>query len=229
MPNKHPPADLSLFLASAAHDMKNSVGMLSATLEGLLKDPALREAPAFRALAHMLYETRRMNDNLIQLLALYKELGHSAYPYDPQANEVGQFAIEVLEQNQVLLDAKHIALDIDCPEQLVWIFDEYLVLGVVNHAINNAIHYTHDRIDLSFAVCDGILEIRVADNGAGYPEAMLAASHAVRSGVNFSTGSTGLGLYFSSEVARMHTHKGKCGSVTLENHDNGACFVLRLP
>jgi two-component system sensor histidine kinase SenX3 len=50
-------------------------------------------------------------------------------------------------------------------------------------------------------------------------------------GVNFRTNSTGLGLYFSSEVAKMHQHRERSGSLRLENGGayGGACFVLSLP
>jgi hypothetical protein len=51
------------------------------------------------------------------------------------------------------------------------------------------------------------------------------------SGVNFLTNSAGLGLYFSSEVAKMHRHRGRQGMLRLENGGayGGGCFVLRLP
>jgi signal transduction histidine kinase len=79
------------------------------------------------------------------------------------------------------------------------------------------------------------LEIRVEDNGAGYPRALLDAGAAglsgVASGIDFRTNSAGLGLYFSREVARMHRHRGREGSVRLENGGTfgGGCFILSLP
>jgi two-component system sensor histidine kinase SenX3 len=223
--------DLALFLASAAHDMKNSVGMLSGTLETLLADDAAKETPAYQQMAHMLYETRRLNDNLIQLLALYKDVGTPSYPFDPQPQPLDYLVEQVQAQNGILLDSKGIVLEIDCPDGLVWIFDEDLVIGVVGHAINNAIRYTRDKIRLVARPSDEFLEIRVEDNGRGYPQAMIDAGMSVKKGVDFTTGSTGLGLYFSSEVAKMHRHRGCQGSVFLENGGvmNGGCFVLRLP
>lgn len=223
--------DLFLFLASAAHDMKNSVGMLSGTLELLLNDASLRDKPAFPQLTHMLYETGRLNNNLIQLLALYKDVGKPTYPFDPCAQDLAEFASDVEAQNRILLEAKGITLVIDTSPELIWIFDEDIVVGVVNHAINNAINYTKDTIRIAMAEVDGMLEIRVEDNGRGYPPNMIAAGTAINQGVNFYTGSTGLGLYFSAEVAKMHSHRGKVGSVALENGGlyGGGCFVLRLP
>jgi hypothetical protein len=49
--------------------------------------------------------------------------------------------------------------------------------------------------------------------------------------VDFKTNSTGLGLYFSSEVAKMHRHRERRGALRLENGGQygGGCFVLSLP
>ncbi len=223
--------DLSLFLASSAHDMKNSVSMLSGTLENLLADASAKMAPAYQQMAHMLYETRRLNNNLIQLLALYKDVGSASYPFDPQPQAIAQFVEEIVAYNHILFDSKGIAFETDYPADLVWCFDEDLVRGVVGHALNNAIRYTRDKLRLTINVAGEFLEIRVEDNGSGYPIAMLEAGAAVPIGVDFTTGSTGLGLYFSSEVAKMHRHRGLAGSVGLENSgiEGGGCFVLRLP
>jgi hypothetical protein len=62
-------------------------------------------------------------------------------------------------------------------------------------------------------------------------DAGVAAMDGASSGVNFLTNSAGLGLYFSSEVAKMHRHRGRHGSLRLENGGayGGGCFVLRLP
>ena len=69
--------ELFLFLASTAHDMKNSISVLTGTLEGLLSGAAQQDVnqSAYPQLAQMLYQTKRLNDNLIQLLALYKQVG----------------------------------------------------------------------------------------------------------------------------------------------------------
>jgi signal transduction histidine kinase len=230
--------DLLLFLASTAHDMKNSISVLSGTLEHLLAEsgPQASSAhPHFAQMAQMLYQTRRLNDNLMQLLALYKRVGTPEYPFDVQPIEAGQLIEQVVALGRVLLDAKGIALDVEADRDLIWHLDEDLVVGVVSHAVNNAAHYTRDRIRLALREVDGLLEIRVEDNGAGYPQALLEAGaaglHGAASGIDFRTNSAGLGLYFSREVARMHRHRGREGGVRLENGGTlgGGCFILSLP
>ena len=227
--------ELFLFLASTAHDMKNSISVLSGTLESLLADASPRTESAYPQMAHMLYQTKRLNDNLIQLLALYKQVGKPEYPFDIQPLEIGHLVEQLVSADRILLKSRGITLETDYDPQLVWHFDEDLIIGVIGHAINNAIHYTRDKIRIAIAKVDGCLEIRVEDNGSGYPAAMLeagvSAMSGVHSGVNFLTNSTGLGLYFSSEVAKMHKHRERSGSLRLENGGKygGGCFVLSLP
>lgn len=227
--------DLFLFLASTVHDMKNSISVLSGTLEALLAASPPADQPGYPPMAHMLYQTKRLNDNLIQLLALYKQVGKPEYPFDIQPLEIAHLVEQVVLAERVLLDSRGITLDIDFDPELIWHFDEDLILGVVCHALNNATHYTRDRIRLAIAQVDDCLEIRIEDNGSGYPAAMLEAGASAmsgrRSGVNFLTNSTGLGLYFSSEVAKMHKHRQRCGALRLENGGalGGGCFILSLP
>jgi signal transduction histidine kinase len=236
---KDPLHPLDLFLASTTHDMKNSVSVLSGTLETLIGASTAnghgREEPAYAQMAHMLYETRRLNDNLIALLALYKQVGRPEYPFDVQPLEVGHLIEQVVASERILLTSKGIALEADFDPALVAHFDEDLIIGVLGHAINNAIHYTRDTIRIAVLRVDDGIEIRVEDNGDGYPQAMLdagaAAMSGARRGVNFLTSSTGLGLYFASEVAKMHKHRERSGSLRLENGGKygGGCFILNLP
>jgi len=158
-----------MFLASTAHDMKNSISVLSGTLERLLDDASPETEKAYPQMAQMLYQTRRLNDNLMQLLALYKHVGTPEYPFDVQPLEVGQLAEQVVALERVLLESRGIALELDVDPELVWHFDEDLIVGVVSHAVNNAVHYTRDRIFLGARERDGWLEIRVEDNGVGFP------------------------------------------------------------
>jgi two-component system sensor histidine kinase SenX3 len=227
--------ELFLFLASTAHDMKNSISVLSGTLETLLAGASPQTETAYPQMSHMLYQTKRLNDNLIQLLALYKQVGKPGYPFDIRPLEMGDLMEQAVAAARVLLVSKGITLVTDFDPALIWHFDEDLIIGVIGHAINNAVNYTRDTIRISVAVVDDCLQIRVEDNGTGYPAAMLEAGLSAmqgnRAGVNFLTNSTGLGLYFSSEVAKMHKHRERSGSLRLENGGayGGGCFVLSLP
>ncbi|MDD5241897.1 MAG: HAMP domain-containing sensor histidine kinase [Sulfuricella sp.] len=227
MDNQETPPDITAFFASAIHDMKNSLCVLINFLEGYHTglDENLKSE-----VAPMLYEVKRVNNNLVQMLAIYK-VGNEFYPFEMTENAIDEFVSEIVMQNQTLLDNLGITLELDYDKDLTWYFDRELVSGVISHALNNAMRYTHDKLRLLITNEDDYLVIRVEDNGTGYSAGMLETGNAVSKGVDFASGSTGLGLFFTSMVAKLHKHRGKTGSMTLENGGKfgGGCFVLRLP
>lgn len=230
MPERGAQPDISMFLASSVHDMKNSISILIGGLEQVLAQVAPESFPAYQDVVHMVYESKRINSNLMQLLTLYK-IGQHMYPFDPLPQPIGDFAAIIFSQQETLLHSKGLAFEVDCDESLYWQFDEALVGSVIGNALNNAIHYTRSKIRLSIRESGEMLEMRVEDDGAGFPARMLQEGIDAMHGTDFQGGSTGLGLYFSAMVARMHQRRGKTGAIHLENGGayNGGCFVLRLP
>ena len=222
--------DISMFMASSVHDMKNSISILIGGLERVLEQVSPESFSAYQDVTHLVYESKRINNNLIQLLTIYK-IGKNIYPFDPLPQSIGDFAAIIFSQQETLLKFKGITLEMDYDETLYWQFDEALVGGVISHAINNAIHYARDKVRLSIRESDEMLELRVEDNGSGFPASMVQEGMAAMHGTDFQGGSTGLGLYFSAMVAKMHSRKGSVGNICLENGGayNGGCFVLHLP
>jgi signal transduction histidine kinase len=221
--------DVTMFLASSAHDMKNSLSMLSGLVERFLGDFSPDNFPGYGDLSSMLYEVKRINQGLVQLLALYK-IGEHLYPFDPQPILLSDFVEDLVAHHAPLLTARRIELESDCPDGLVGHFDEDLVEGVIGHALNNATNYTKSRIRLAVIEETDHIEIRVEDDGPGFPPSMLCDSE-TPPGINFMSGSTGLGLYFARTVASIHKNRGKSGALRLENGGKwgGGCFVLELP
>lgn len=230
--------DISTFLLSSIHDMKNSLGMMAAYLEDALAEAGAAPAPdntrARQNTAQALYEVQRVNNHLVQLLALYK-IDQAFYPFDPQDRPLADLAREALARALPLAESKGIALDYDCPEDLYGWLDYELVSGVVVQALHNALRYARSRVLLTCAArASGVL-IRVEDDGPGFPDFLLEQGNAARRGISFETGGTGLGLYFSDVVARLHKSGGAAdqisGRIRLENAGRlgGGCFVLELP
>lgn len=228
MENNHLP-DVSVFLASSAHDMKNSLNILSGMTERMLGELSPESFAGYKDLSCMLYEIKRVNQGIIQLLALYK-IDQHLYPFDPQQVLLTDFLDELTAQNAPLLASQTIELVSECPSNLLWHFDRDLIGGVVSQALNNAMRYSHGHIRLVISSTDQHLEIRVEDDGTGYPDDMLKEAPN-QLGIDFNTGSTGLGLYFARIVAQMHKNQGRTGSLRLENGGawGGGCFVLQLP
>jgi len=229
--NTAPAMSMANFLVSSVHDMKNSLAVMADYLETALTQAADKASPLYRQTSQAFYETQRINDHLIQLLALYK-IDQDFYPFDPQEQNLADLALDALGRVSYLAEARGVALEYECPPDLHGWVDYELVLGILVQALHNALHYTRDSV-LCLIAADprGGISIRVEDNGPGFPDFLLQQGNARNRGVSFESGSSGLGLYFAAVVAGLHRNGERAGSTHLENggHLGGGCFCLELP
>jgi two-component system, OmpR family, sensor histidine kinase SenX3 len=222
--------DFPEFLASIAHDMKNSLGMLLNTTDEILNNCSAENCPSYKQISELQYEAKRINNSLVQLLSLYK-MDIAQYTLNISYNSVSDFIEEIVIQNRPLLEFKGITTEVNCPEDLEWFFDCDLVAGIINNVINNAFRYTKDMIEISACKENDYLVISVEDNGIGYPEHMLGNQFHIRSSTDFNAGSTGLGLYFASIVSKMHKNKNREGFISTSNGGRygGGLLKIYLP
>jgi len=222
--------DITTFLVASIHDMKNSVAVMNAMLEDAVHQQQDHSCPACSQIGQVFYESQRVSDNLVQLATLYK-IDQQFYPFDAQEHDLSEFLDEVLARIAPLAQFRKVAVRHDCPDELRWYFDRELIFGTIVQALHNGMRYTKSRLLLSVRQTEGMLEFRVEDDGLGYPSSMLEGEVSPNQGIRFATGSTGLGLYFSAVVARIHRNRGKTGSTRLENGGQlgGGVFVLTLP
>lgn len=220
------------FIVSSIHDMKNSLNMQVDALEKIsIQSQQRGDTPTVESLGQVIYEANRMNANLIQLLSLYK-LGNSIYPMNVAEQSICDLIEEAVLRNKSIMDSKGISVTVDCDPECYWFIDADLVMGILINALSNAYKYTTDKIRLIAKVEGGFLELRIEDNGRGYPAGMLRDGGVLADkGVDFSSGSTGLGFHFASRAAGMHKNGDQQGSLVIENGGTygGGCFVVRLP
>lgn len=233
MKKKEESIDFQSFLASVAHDMKNSLGIVLNSLDEVINscEQCITEPCTSRNnLLQVNYEAIRVNHNLIQLLTLYK-MENDQFGMNIAHYNVDDILDENILQNKPLLDYKGIEALTECDDALTWFFDRDLLSGVINNVLNNSFRYAKDKIKIKAEEKDGWLVLSIEDNGEGYPEDILQKGTQTSGEVNFKTGSTGLGLYFASLVAKAHRNKGREGFITLSNGGEygGGCFTINLP
>ena len=225
--------DFPTIMANSVHDMKNSIQLLLGTLDEVIDDlpaDAQPHAKILRAEA----EGRRINDQLIQLLTLYKA-GNTQQSLRLCEHSVDEFLEEILLENQKLLSLRGIELNVTCAEEITWFFDRELLKGVINNLITNAQQHTHNKIQLSTTIQDKKLRFYVDDNGPGYPSTMLKRyrepDEITAAENNSEPGRTGLGLFFSATIAHMHKNRKQCGYLQTSNEgiDGGARCTIVLP
>lgn len=220
--------DFSSILASTIHDMKNSLGIVLNSLEDLHME--INNSMSSEKISKLQYEAKRVNNNLIQLLTLYK-MENTGLKVNISDYSVSDFLEDCMLQEKPILDSRNIDVTLDCAPDIWWYFDRNLMQGVVGNAINNAIRYTKGKLRISAEKNDGYLVIRINDNGEGFPESMLDGNAKKGHGVSFTSGHTGLGLYFSHLVVNQHKNKDKKGCIELVNGGElgGGNFTVYLP
>lgn len=217
-------------LASTVHDMKNSLGMLLQALDAIIERIPEAVRDDLRELAVVKYESERVNHDLVQLLALYK-IEQDQLPLNIGYHDVTEFLEEQGLLYGELLQYRHIELSVHADEGLFWYFDADLLASALGNIITNTIRYSKSAIELHAFIQDNALQLIVADDGPGYPKAMIEKQQDYLLGINQSSGSTGLGLYFSGQIARLHSKDGRQGHIVLANGQpmSGGAFRMVLP
>jgi K+-sensing histidine kinase KdpD len=222
--------DFSTVIASTVHDMKNSLAMLGqAHAQWLAQLPEELRGGDERGVIE--YEFARLNGMLVQLLGLYK-LGVNQLPLRPGYQEVEDFICAQLARHDEVLHSRSIAARCEVEEfDLMGFFDQELLGSVVANVIANSIRYARSALLISAREEDGQLLLSINDDGVGYPTAMLDQQADYVLGLNQSSGSTGLGLYFAARIAELHERNGVRGRIELRNGGplGGGEFRIYLP
>ena len=214
-------------LASIIHDMKNSLGMVINTVDELAAENPEQENGRISTLQH---ESKRLSNNLIALLSLYK-LENDRLDLNIEEIGMADFLDEIVIDNATLARTRGIALDYTCDDGLSGYFDQWLIQGVINNVIGNALRYTATRILIHAETVDGQLVITIEDDGSGFPQGMIDAQAAFNRSGSMGEGQTQLGLYFAAMIARLHKNGEHTGHIELANQQQlaGGSFSIWLP
>ncbi len=195
--------------ALTIHDVKNSLAQLAGQAEARGDTATLQIA-------------LNASEALTRLLVFYKSESNIltlAIDAHVPCDLILELVAEVRSANTI-----SIIVD-DGAAPALWHYDKTLVRMLLANAIHNALRFAQKRITISAREIEGFLEFEVHDDGAGYPENVLACEDASAA---ISAEGTGLGLRLAKRVAQMHENAGQRGEIFLSN-DQGAVFVLRLP
>lgn len=229
MIEKQQALDFSTVIASTVHDMKNSLAMLmQAHAQWLARLPEQQNAPEQGVID---YQFAHLNGMLVQLLGLYK-LGINQLPLQPAYHELDDFIEAQLVSHQDVFKSRGIsaAYEVD-PLSPLGFFDRELIASVLANCINNAIRHARHALLISVSDEEGQVVLSINDDGEGYPQGMIERQADYVQGINQSSGSTGLGLYFAGRIAELHQRNGVCGHTRISNGGplGGGLFKLYLP
>ncbi len=214
-------------LASTVHEMKNSLGLLMNQLDEVDFDTSGKN---HKTLSSIKYEANRINTSLMEMLALYK-LENKQLSLHIDEVVVIDLIEDCIAAFAVLADSKDVRIEVDCDEMLIWFFDPDLVGIAISNIVGNSIRYARSLIRVSVTVTANELGLQIDDDGDGYPQKMLHDVEDFTNRINFSSGSTGLGLFFAHRIASIHKRNSRNGHIRLANGGKltGGSFKMSLP
>lgn len=216
------------YVQSLTHEMKSPLAAIRGAAE-LLQEP-LPEAERQRFAHNIRTQEQRLTETIDKLLAL-AEVEQHGWLQKLEPVNVASLLTESGEDVSAKLAASELALSVDVQDQQATVQgDPYLLRQAVSNLLDNAIAFSPagGTISLSSSAVDRHIEIRIADEGPGVPDyARDRVFERFYSLARPSTGlrSSGLGLPFVREVARLHG--GEAELTSLEG--GGALATLRLP
>ncbi|MES9850600.1 MAG: HAMP domain-containing sensor histidine kinase [Candidatus Thiodiazotropha sp. L084R] len=223
--------DLASAFAMVSHDIKNSLGVLLRDINMITGSCELSGCGMRTECADMEYEVRRINNNIVKMLTLFK-VEQGDYMLNVDAHSVYDFLNEVMLEHSLIMREKNVECEINCPKNLYWYFDRNLMTGVMSNTISNALRYTKSRIHLSADSDNEGLHLTIEDDGQGYTQSMLDQQAALKQQESgFLNNNTGLGIYFTKLALDLHQHDGIYGKITMQNGGvlGGGQFLMTLP
>jgi signal transduction histidine kinase len=207
------------FVADASHELRTPLTSILANLELLAE---VLDGERGEAARSALRSSQRMRRLVGDLLLLARADSNRMLPREP--TDVGQVLIDataelgpLAEGHDFSVDARPAVVD-GSPDEL-----HRMVLNL----IENAVRHTPEgsRVRAAAGPRDGAVVITVEDDGPGVPADLhdQIFERFVR-GAGDRGSSSGLGLSIVRAVAESHG-----GTVTVENAEPGARFVVRLP
>jgi signal transduction histidine kinase len=135
---------------------------------------------------------------------------------------------DVAELYEAVAEEKGTRLSVAAPERLLTYGDRELIQQAVANLVDNAVKFSPpcSEVRLSATATPGWVEIAVADQGPGIPEAdrARAAERFFRGESARNTPGSGLGLALVQAVAHLHS-----GSLRLADAAPGLVAILALP
>ncbi len=216
------------YVQSLTHEMKSPLAAIRGAVE-LLQEP-MPEQDRQRFLHNIASQEQRLTETIDKLLAL-AEVEQHGWLQKRERIDICQLLTQALEGDATQAEARRLRLSVaaDSPGLTVE-GDPFLLRRALGNLLDNAIAFSPEGGVVELAAGrdgDGVA-ITVRDQGPGIPDyALERIFERFYSLARPDTGlrSSGLGLPFVREVARLHG-----GSVSLRNREGGGAeAVLRLP
>ena len=215
------------YVQSLTHEMKSPLAAIRGAAE-LLQEP-LPEAERQRFAGSIVQQEKRLTETIDQLLRL-AEVEQHGWLQHRVVVDLAVLCRQLADEAGPRLQAAGLQLACELPERAVVQGDAFLLRQALGNLLDNAIAFSPEggQISMCLRVESAGLGVALRDHGPGVPDyAQERVFERFYSLPRPGSGqrSSGLGLPFVAEVARLHG-----GRVSLRNHtEGGAEASLWLP
>lgn len=215
------------YVQSLTHEMKSPLAAIRGAAE-LLQEP-LPDADRVHFARSIQGQEQRLTETIDKLLAL-AEVEQHGWLQKREPIDLGLLLRTAADAVAMRAQSAAVSVEVEVPDGLVIQGDGYLLRQALNNLLENALAFSTAEacVQLSAARDGEGVVLRVADRGSGVPDyALERVFERFYSLARPATGlrSSGLGLSFVQEVARLHG-----GRAQLRNREGGgATASLWLP
>lgn len=207
------------FLQNASHEFRTPLMSIQSYAEGIKYDVVESNSAA----DIIIDETKRMTHLVEDLLYLSRldAIVENYHFKELDYNNLLNICIE--RMNGIALKNNVIIESSGQSEGIKIKGDEELLSHAITNILGNCIRYARTIVNIETSITDSrILEIKISDDGSGFDESELPSIF--ERFYKGKKGNFGLGLAISRNAIEKHN-----GSISAENTDNGAMFIIKLP
>ncbi len=213
------------FVSDASHELRTPLAILKGELELAQRDA--RSVPEFRdAVASATEETDRLV-RLAEDLLIIARSDHGRLPVRNGEVDARELLADVRERFAQRAEEHQTTLAVDAPDGLVLVADKLRLEQALGNLVDNALRHGGAAVELHAATVHGVVELRVRDDGPGFPPEFLPSAFVrfTRADAARGRGGAGLGLAIVEAIARAHG-----GTAHARNRpERGAEVWLALP
>ncbi|MDP9491894.1 MAG: ATP-binding protein, partial [Actinomycetota bacterium] len=192
------------FVADASHELRTPLALLKAELELALRKP--RTATELeQALQSAAVETDRLV-RLAEDLLVLAQADDGRLPLRRDTVEAGDLLGAVREAFRSRAENAGRTIEADSSDGVALGADRVRLEQALGNLVDNALRHGTGTVRLSAVERDGLVELHVADEGAGFPTDFLphAFERFGRADEARTSGGAGLGLALAAAIAEAH-------------------------
>jgi signal transduction histidine kinase len=192
------------FVADASHELRTPLAMVRTELELIARDKP--SGPELERAARSAIEEADRLTRLTDELLLLTRADHGRSVLSRRPSDVGELLDAAVARAQRRVQADGVRVEVVSGIEAVVSADTERIGQALDNLVDNAVRYAERGVELSAKSVDGVIELHVTDDGAGFPPDFLP--HAWERFARADTGRTedgsGLGLAIVRTIAEQH-------------------------